>query len=80
MYLSTYGVTCDELKGVLKDLEPVETNLIPDLYVKIRSRTGSRKAERRADDDESVLKQFFADIPKVPSHYCRQKTQKLYLN
>ncbi|XP_045485486.1 uncharacterized protein LOC110999393 isoform X1 [Pieris rapae] len=30
-------------------------------------------------DDIAFLKQFFALLPKMPSHYCRANTSKLYL-
>lgn len=38
-----------------------------------------RRVVRPLSEDRMALKKFLADIPKVPSHYCRGSSAKLYL-
>lgn len=78
MFASAFGITEDELRGVV-DKAPID-KLLPDLDIKPRSRGGGRRAEDKQDDDTLMLESFFEHIPKLPSHYCRKKTKKLYLN
>ena len=39
----------------------------------------SSKTGRVRDEDQEYLKKFLLDLPKVPSHYCRSTSTRLYL-
>uniref|UniRef100_A0A6P7H905 Uncharacterized protein LOC114348822 n=1 Tax=Diabrotica virgifera virgifera TaxID=50390 RepID=A0A6P7H905_DIAVI len=38
-----------------------------------------KMVQNRYTESHKYLEQFFESLPKLPSHYCRNETQKLYL-
>lgn len=76
MYLGTLGV---KERSVREWVTSPRTHGIPksNSIVKAKQKSTNKQLENKKNKD--LMIQFIKSIPKLPSHYCRVDTKKLYL-
>ena len=83
MFCSTLGMSARTISKWLNDLDSLNKsneiqneheneNETPTANISIQTRSNDNKKRQ-------IIKQFLDTIPKLPSHYCRKSTSKLYL-
>ncbi|VEN42000.1 unnamed protein product [Callosobruchus maculatus] len=45
----------------------------------LKERKSLRPLSQKSDEKNKYLNNFFTELPKMPSHYCRQRSAKVYL-
>ena len=88
MFLGTLGLK--ETSVVTWVKQTISTEPPPTLSASKESEESQSRSEKRQsklkerqlmrfEDKKASLKQFFGELPKMESHYCRASTKKLYL-
>ena len=77
-FLNTLGISQRKVEVVFEDNPGIVGTAIGDVTPKPRNPRPSR-GFKWDEDDQKVLVDFFNDIPKAPSHYCRKDSSKVYL-
>ncbi|XP_039296260.1 uncharacterized protein LOC120354091 [Nilaparvata lugens] len=85
MFLNTLGINewmahnwIKRTKGKMS-IEGLEKSNDESTRLTKRSKRNNKKKSQENSGNDEYLQEFFEVLPKLPSHYCRKQTTKLYL-
>ena len=77
MFMAVFCLTPEKIRWYSQKLQTEE--ITENAKNKKRHLLG-RRLKTNTDDDKKFLNEFFKSVPKVPAHYSRKRTNKLYFD